>query len=1418
MACPNKNTPEWRVLEDALGVFGAYKVFIANGYEIPSMTQVTEFLDAINPIYDLEYNQLSPSDVQIYQDQLEGYTEKYGVPVPKEMKEAVQKLLMLQGEIIKDDTGYKTAKTNKALERTTSYLESQNDGYYKFEGDEALYDNNREWGNQVDFILSEVIKGSTLEQTKAALVDYITKSGKSILLTEDVANKTFEIMTKFRDKFPGSVILTQMTFFNEKVGLAGTADIVVVNPDGSLRIFDLKSSVNPTNYDPSSGRFMPYKKGTFDNQYDRPFKKSDGTKRSSKKERHAAQLSIYKGLATSQGFTFALDEELGIVPIQITNTSDSVVTDLKEEPMFYLDSSREFLEKVLPAEDTSEEVEIYTYTNYDKLLDKVKKVLEARIMYLERKGPNRAEKYLISQLKEKINTTEKTKVITSFVKDIHSLFVGTTKYPGAVQQLSRFIQDINDRKITDPSEIITKMMTSKETIEMFRPIIAEIQGFIYGEVGVADAKPGSPLDMCNKIIGAFNRIDLLYKENINSVIASELTKSVSAKANTAFLKELKENEAIMARLNPESAAYKAREKRVNELKRDIGEEGVTFNTLLHALENGSNRDIPFQDYLLTPIISSSNPILALFGKTLKKAFENARQISLITANQASLAFKEYASKSTASKDNVAAFNKPFYTRVKVYDRGSKSMVDKMAFIQEIDREAYNIAESKMWEQAGNITDPGAKNKFIESWYAQNTEALPFEDKVITNPKTGEKVVIQKGRKTLIEEKKELVDRKIITEREFDYWLKNNQVEINGKMYYSRDFSVPSKSKYGDPRYNSIQSNPAQKSYYDYLISTYFKAQQRTPEGTRRGYILPSIGKTSIDRLVENGAVNYAKDSWRNLVKFTEKDIQQFGENVEGMKVIPVLYTNNMPADDVSLDLISSILLFDQASLKFQASNEAAALGEAALQSVKEAPPLKTDVLGGRIISEAAKKAGITNWEQYVKKNDGNNVAALLSAFIDMQIYGITMIDSKVGILGKTVDLNKLANNLIAVGSFTQIGGNPIGSAANYLQANAQVMIEAAAGDYFNAAEIAWAKLTYDRNVGNYVKDFAEPVNKSFIGQLIDLWDPMQGEYLDKYGRKISQSTFKKLWSTDTWFFLQNQGEHAIQVQTLLAMLKRNKVKRTVNGKTEEISMYDAYELGKDGVIKLKDGVQLEGNLSDNKLIDMDIQNSLHAINKRLHGVYNNQDRVVAERHWYGRLLLMYKKFFVPGLKRRFKAFGIDQELGNITEGYYGTFFRIARTQTMDMLKELSPFSSSDNLTDLEKKNLLRASRDMGMMMATGLIVMLLASMYEGGDDEDKKLLAYPLLFSMRLNQELSGFINPLANYKLIKNPMASQSVIEKVIRLGGQIFDPFETYDRRTGAWEKGDYKIIARILKLFGLNKNTFTPEEIIKAMEMKF
>jgi hypothetical protein len=1421
MACPNKNTPEWRVLEDALGVFGAYKVFIANSYEIPNMNQITEFLDAINPIYDLEYNQLSPSDVQIYQDQLINYKDNYGVEPSKEFKKTIENLLLQQTKITKENKVYYLNEngTKIELQSTTDYIESSKDGYYKFEGQEELYENNREWGNQIDTILSSVLKNKSINDAKNDLLEYTRSTNTNILITESVFEDLYKEFTNFKEKFKGSVILTQITFYNKNKGIAGTADIVVVNPNGNLQIFDLKSSVNPTNYDPVSKRFLSYNKSGFNNQYDRQFIKKDGTKKSSKKERHAAQLSIYKAMAINQNYTFEIDKELGIVPIHISETFEDVVVKAKQEEIFYLDSSKELIEEFSEKEDTSEDLELYKYTSYQKLLNKVKEVLETRILYLERKGPNRAEKYIISQLKEKINTTEETKAIVNFITDIHTIFIGNSRFPGAVKQIENFIQDVNSKKITDPSEIITKLMTNKETIEMFKPLIEEIQGFIAGEVGIIDSKPGSPLNMCEKIITAFNRIDLLYKSNINKIVASELTKSISPTANKKHIEEIKSQEEILSRLDPESTAYKARKKRLDKLKDDIGEDGVTFNTLLGALENGSNKDIPFVDYLLTPIISSSNPILALFGKTLKKNYENARQVSIKKAHEASKAFSNYVKNSKVTKDNVYSFNKSFFNRIKQYDFSTKSMRETLSFVQEIDISSYNVALNNMLTQAEKMEDIQEKRKFIENWYLENTEALPFKDVVIENPlNRSEKVVIQKGRETIIKEKLQLVERKIISQREFDNWLENNQIEINGIMYFSRDFSTPSKSKYPSQEYKNIQKNPELKNYYDYLIFTYFSSQLRIPESTRKGYILPSVSKSDIDRLVENGAINYMRNSWRNLVEFTEKDAYIYGEKVEGLKVIPVLYTNNMPVDDISVDLISSVLLFDQATLKFEAANNTVSLGEAALQSVKENPPLKTDTLGNKIISEAAKKAGITNWDKYLKKNDGNNIAALLSVFIDMQIYNISMVESKVAVAGRVIDFNKIVNNLMAVGSFIQIGGNPIGSAANSLQANAQLLIESATSEYFNEKELIWAKYTYYKNLNNYAKDFGEPVNKSFIGQIIDLYDPMQGVYTDRYGRKISQSQFKKAWSTDVWFFLQNAGEHAAQVQTLLAMLKRNKVKRTINNKTEEISLIDAYELGKDGIIKLKEGVVLEGNISDNNLVDIDLQNSLHALNKRINGIYNGFDKLTAERHALSRLLLMYRKFFVPGLKRRWKTYGIDQELGSPTEGYYNTFFRLMRTQLSDMSKQLSPFHTTENLTPLEKKNLLKATRDLGLYFSTLLVVMILRSMYEGADD-DKKVLAYSLVLTMRLNQEISSliiFTNPLSLWKITKSPMATQSLIEKLIKLSMQIVtDPFEKYDKNTGKNKKGDLKVVAQLLKALGLDKNVTTPEELIKILE---
>jgi hypothetical protein len=281
--------------------------------------------------------------------------------------------------------------------------------------------------------------------------------------------------------------------------------------------------------------------------------------------------------------------------------------------------------------------------------------------------------------------------------------------------------------------------------------------------------------------------------------------------------------------------------------------------------------------------------------------------------------------------------------------------------------------------------------------------------------------------------------------------------------------------------------------------------------------------------------------------------------------------------------------------------------------------------------------------------------------------------------------------------------------ANSLQANVQLLIEAHGGQYVNKTKLAKAKGIYYKAQasGDFIKDFNNGVATSFNGQLAAIYDAMQGEYLDKYGNKVTATNARKLFSSDTWFFGQYQGEHAAALTMMIAFLDSIEVTR--NG--EKISLYDAYELGSNGKIKLKDGVILPGKTTTNKLISLTAQNRLHAINKRMHGVYNSADRPELKKHWWGRLLYMYKDFVVPGLKKRYKTVGADNELDDITEGYYTTFFRHMKEDYKKMVRQLIGLEKS-NLQPWEKANLRKAVMEMGVVCLTGFAVILLKSLFE----------------------------------------------------------------------------------------------------------
>jgi hypothetical protein len=281
---------------------------------------------------------------------------------------------------------------------------------------------------------------------------------------------------------------------------------------------------------------------------------------------------------------------------------------------------------------------------------------------------------------------------------------------------------------------------------------------------------------------------------------------------------------------------------------------------------------------------------------------------------------------------------------------------------------------------------------------------------------------------------------------------------------------------------------------------------------------------------------------------------------------------------------------------------------------------------------------------------------------------------------------------------------------------------------------------------------------------------------------------------------------------------------------QEISLYDAYELDGNGKIRLKEGVEM------NDLVDSRLQRSMHAVNKRLHGIYNDFDRPILQRHSYGRLIMLFRNFLAPGMKRRYKAAGMDYELGEMTEGTYRTFYRIMFTEYKTMLKAF--MNKDSGLSEWEKQNLWRALTEHAIIMVTGLMVMLLNSLYEGSDDEEeKKVYAYMLYFSMRLNTELSIYGAPgdpggffLPNFREVfsvyMSPTVSTSVIVKAYNffeyLTWDIWhvltgDELATYERDSGIFKEGDSKTLAAMIKLFGINGTSLNPDIAIDILTLR-
>ena len=825
--------------------------------------------------------------------------------------------------------------------------------------------------------------------------------------------------------------------------------------------------------------------------------------------------------------------------------------------------------------------------------------------------------------------------------------------------------------------------------------------------------------------------------------------------------------------------------RVNDNLVKQGKDKYVFTEeKLIELLKSSDTDVNVISKLLGTTANSKDPILGLVTATLKRELETNRQAQIEREHRL---YGLYSNR-PGSSGNQEAFNKPYYHYIENKEfvaeagpdgkpimvdgkpKGTWQFVKRAAFHTKFrtdlfEKNKYEFFE-KLKKKYGDTkpmigtAEYAEWNKEVSNWFKENTELVDTA--------------------ALIAEKK-----RTLSPQQFQRWIEDNTKEIDNYQYeggtfvsdyfdpaeiysknkdtfrvFSGEFKQPSSLKYTNKEYARLM---ATDSYFAALQQEYQNANNKLhPSKKLKHGIIPQMYDESNVAFAKN-PLGYIKEGVRRFVNIDARDIE-FGvitASGELKKYIPIHHVSLMEDEHLSKDLLRSTLIFSEMADNYKSMNDT-------LPSVS----ILTDLIKGnvKLNIEPRTTKGVKDILDRVPWTgaDAQKINSQLLEFLDKVVYGEYEIPDKIP--GTNISINKLARKTGALTAAVQLMGNITSAINNATIGNFNNIIEAVGGKYFSKSDYASAAATYTASLPSLIQDVANGIPKSKIGILAEIYDAIQGEYTDSYGRKISGSLARKLFTTDAGYFLTKATEQQIQYTGMIALLKGVKVQTSTG---QMISLWDAY----DEKGKLKPGVKFTENDR------FQVMQVLHKMNKEMHGVYNKFDSPTLQRRWYGKLAMMFRKHVYPSIRRRWSSEYIDMEEGDWTAGYYNVFLK--KVVQSFKQKSLEAFSAA---TEDEKRAIKKSMFEIATFIAVNMLVYGLS----GLDDDDDPVTANAELQLRRFSDDLGFYLVDVnAWMRIISSPAVSLNIVEKLQRAVGQaIINPTETYERKTGRYNVGDYKL----------------------------
>jgi hypothetical protein len=440
-----------------------------------------------------------------------------------------------------------------------------------------------------------------------------------------------------------------------------------------------------------------------------------------------------------------------------------------------------------------------------------------------------------------------------------------------------------------------------------------------------------------------------------------------------------------------------------------------------------------------------------------------------------------------------------------------------------------------------------------------------------------------------------------------------------------------------------------------------------------------------------------------------------------------------------------------------------------------------------------------------------------------QLFFMEAESDKVWDLGITqISANKLSRKLSGFQNLQVMLWNVSTMLPNFSIAAIQMRSQAVMGIYYTVSDYNKSFLdVFSKRIPSFFADITKlrTKDKSILAQIAIKYNAIQGELMDAHGIVHKDDLANKFFSGAA-FFNQNTIEFLNQILTMQMVMRGFKL--PTGG-----SLWDAIDpTWKEGE-EFRYNPAIVAQIPNFREIELDFMATLQKINRDLHGAYAVEDKNELQRLWYGRLMMMYKKYLYPSYRSRFTGMQHSFELKDVEEGYVRTYFKeifkefrgLAEQKTLveglvesgwkksittfgkgmvkinlaaldaasfrllsKNVKSVDDYLYGETLDERKRKAMMRATWEMGALIQWMILTYVLSVLADDAEDDSvqKAILQTLEINAFRMQSDLGMYL-PFVLAPIVRGSLPGGYTMDSFSRIYKDPFTTVRMIDQTSG-------------------------------------